>query len=168
MKLLIVRHAIAEDKARFAKTGKPDADRPATKDGLRKMARNARGLRALQDEVAFIATSPLTRARQTAQVLARVWPNAGVRDWNELSPEAPFGSLLARLKATRGDPTVVLVGHEPHLSRFACWLLTGAERSFILLKKGGACALDFPHRVDKRQALLCWALTPRQLRAQGG
>jgi phosphohistidine phosphatase len=168
MRLLIVRHAIAEDKVRFAKTGKPDAVRPATKDGLRKMSRNARGLRALQDEVAFIATSPLVRARQTAQVLARVWPNVGVRDWNELSPNAPFGPLLARLKATRGDPTIVLVGHEPHLSRFAGWLLTGAERSFLLLKKGGACSLDFPRAVEKRQAVLRWALTPRQLRAQGG
>jgi phosphohistidine phosphatase len=167
MRLVIVRHAIAEDKQRFAKTGKPDRSRPATKEGLRKMAASAKGLQRLNEDVALIATSPLTRAKQTAAVLAQVWPKAAVRQWSELSPDTSFAPLLSRLRATRGGPTVVLVGHEPHLSRFTCWLLTGQERSFLVLKKGGACALELAGNLERRQALLRWLLTPRLLRRLG-
>src|SRR5918912_545668 len=47
MRLLVVRHAIAMDRAEFARSGKDDSERPLTKDGRNKMAKGARGLRAV-------------------------------------------------------------------------------------------------------------------------
>ena len=46
MKLLVIRHAIAEDRDEFAYTGRPDAERPLTKQGRERMRRAAAGLAA--------------------------------------------------------------------------------------------------------------------------
>src|SRR5262245_49797749 len=59
MHLLVVRHAIAEDKDVFARTGRSDDLRPLTDDGRAKMRRAADGLRSVAPEVDLVATSPL-------------------------------------------------------------------------------------------------------------
>src|SRR4051812_39404978 len=66
MDLLIVRHGIAEDKETFGESGQSDDLRALTPKGRKKMARVARGLRAVEPSVALFASSPLVRARQTA------------------------------------------------------------------------------------------------------
>jgi phosphohistidine phosphatase len=70
MKLLIIRHAVAEERDAWANTGKSDDERPLTTEGRGKMARNARGLREGVPSVDLVATSPLVRARQTAEIVA--------------------------------------------------------------------------------------------------
>jgi phosphohistidine phosphatase len=58
MQLLIVRHAIAMEREEFAKTGRPDSDRPLTDTGRRRMRKNARGLQRISPHPDLIATSP--------------------------------------------------------------------------------------------------------------
>ena len=59
MKLLLIRHAIAEDRFEFSRTGKSDYYRPLTERGRTRMARGAAGLRTLVPEIDVLATSPL-------------------------------------------------------------------------------------------------------------
>ena len=66
MKLLLVRHAIAEEREEFERTGEPDDQRPLTSEGRKKMKRAAAGLGELVNKVDILATSPLARAQQTA------------------------------------------------------------------------------------------------------
>ena len=73
MQVLVVRHAIAEQREEFAPTGKDDSQRPLTHDGRRKMRRGAVGLRAVVPAIDVLATSPLLRAVQTAEILAAVY-----------------------------------------------------------------------------------------------
>jgi phosphohistidine phosphatase len=80
-----------------------------------------------------------------------------------LVPGAPLEDALAWLK-TRREKRLVLVGHEPHLSRFASFLLTGRDRSFLRLKKPQALLLELK-TFDPGDALLAWSLPPRQLRS---
>ena len=47
MQLLVIRHAIAEDREVFGNEGRPDSDRPLTEYGRRRMRKNARGLRRI-------------------------------------------------------------------------------------------------------------------------
>jgi phosphohistidine phosphatase SixA len=62
---------------------------------------------------------------------------------------------------------VLLVGHEPTLSRLASLMLTGSSESVsIRLKQGGVIALEFPDRVERGAAQLRWMLTQRQMRQQ--
>ena len=69
MRLLLIRHAIAEEREDFARTGKDDGLRPLTDDGRKKMKQAARGLRGLVPDIDLLATSPLTRVVAFAERL---------------------------------------------------------------------------------------------------
>ncbi|HEX5758475.1 MAG TPA: histidine phosphatase family protein [Thermoanaerobaculia bacterium] len=167
MRLLAVRHAIAEEREDFARTGRDDRLRPLTDEGRKKMRRAARGLRTLVPEIDLLATSPLTRAAQTGAILDAVYGDLKTVEIEELAPEAKPAELLAWL-ATRKDETIAVVGHEPSLSSIVSWLLTGEERPILALRKGGTCLLELGEEPTAGGATLLWALTPAQLRALGG
>ena len=169
--LLIVRHGPAGDRDEWAKTGKNDDERPLTSRGIREMRRAARGLRRLVGSVDAIGTSPLVRARETADILGRAFDVApdespaigdgdrrGILRWVR-------GAAAVVAKKRRGERvTVVIVGHEPDLSASISWLLTGrATEPWTEMKKGGACLLSFTGRPKPRQAQLRWLLTRSQL-----
>ena len=165
MQLLVVRHAIAEDREEFARTGADDSLRPLTPEGRRRMRRAARGLRRLVPRLGLLASSPLTRAAQTAQVLADVYGGAETATFPELEPGAHPGALVDRLRALDADPDpVAVVGHEPDLGALVAWLVTGHGRSFMELKKGAACLLEFEDAPEAGAGQLLWAVTPGQLR----
>jgi phosphohistidine phosphatase len=165
MKLLVVRHAVAEEREEFAATGKPDDLRPLTDTGRRKMRRAARGLRRLVPRLDVLAPSPLTRATQTAEIVAEAFHGIQVTPVDELAPDAVPDALVPWLRGQAPDATVAVVGHEPHLGFLVGWLLTGRHASFVELKKGGACLLEFDDPPAAGGATLLWALPPRQLRA---
>ena len=70
MRLVVVRHADAGDREAFAKTGKSDDLRPLSEKGRKQMKGASKGLRALVPGADLIVTSPLTRAVQTAKIVA--------------------------------------------------------------------------------------------------
>jgi phosphohistidine phosphatase len=68
--------------------------------------------------------------------------------------------------AVKGE-RVMLVGHEPELSRLASLLLTGSiDGAHLVLKKGGCVALTI-RALAPRTAVLEWLVTPRALRRIG-
>src|SRR6266481_930925 len=148
MRLLVVRHAIAEDREAFARSRKDDADRPLTAEGRRKMEQAALGLKELAPELDVLAASPYKRALELA-------PGAGA--------DRVVGWLAGR--HTRGS--VAVVGHEPDLSRLVCTLLAATNGPFLELRKGAACLLEFPGPVGKGGATLDWFLGPKHLRLLG-
>jgi phosphohistidine phosphatase len=164
MKLLMIRHGIAEEREDFARTGKDDRLRPLTDEGRKKMKQNARGLKNLVPEIDLLATSPLTRAAQTGAVLDSVFGGVNEVEVEELAPEAQPQQFLRWLRKQKVG-CVAVVGHEPSLSLILSWLLTAGERRLFAFRKGGACLLDFPGEVGAGSATLLWALTPAQLRA---
>jgi len=161
MELLVIRHAVAEDQEEFAKTNQPDDLRPLTKAGIRRMQRAAKGLRRIAPRITVLATSPFTRATETADVVRDVLDSAPVVVLEELKPDAPFQALHEWLQHLDDGETVAIVGHEPHLSGFVSWLLTGKADPVVILKKGGVILLDAPR---DGQAKIKWALTPAMLR----
>ena len=68
--IYLVRHAIAED--RELRADLPDEERRLTDKGMRRMRRAVEGLAALEVEVDTIWTSPLRRAKETAELLAEL------------------------------------------------------------------------------------------------
>lgn len=170
MDLLVVRHAIAEPWARFARSGQPDELRPTTPGGRRRMRRVAAALARLQPTVDVIASSPLLRARETADILADGYPSAERQTRTELGPDAPVSGLLGWLRDRADTGCLAVVGHEPHLSHLVSWLLADRLCSFLELKKGSAGLLRFAARPAAGEATLLWLLQPGQLRrlAAGG
>ncbi len=167
MKLLVIRHAIAEDRDTWARTGEDDTLRPLTVAGRKKMRAVARGLARVGPTPDLLATSPLTRAVETADILDRAYGGVDTMVLEQLTPERHPADLLGWLRTCATDSTIGVVGHEPHLSDLLSWLLTGREGSFIQLKKGGACLLAFQGNARAGSAMLRWALTPAQLRRLG-
>jgi phosphohistidine phosphatase len=168
MQLLVIRHAIAEDREQWAQRGRSDAERPLTDRGRRRMRRGVEGLLALVPKLDAIATSPLTRASQTAELVSRGYDGPDPETLPQLSPDHPVEDLLPWLRQRPADEVVAVIGHEPHLGFLVGWLLTGRHESFLELKKGAACLLGFDDPPEAASATLRWALTPAQLRELGG
>ncbi len=165
--LLVVRHAIAEERDAFAQSGKDDAERPLTSAGRRKFERAACGLRKLVDSVDLLATSTLVRAIETGEILeAALGVEASAR-LRELAPDADPASLLPWLRRRRRHGVVAVVGHEPHLSHLIGYLLVGRSLGFVDLKKGGASLLALGTAPEAGRAELRWHLTAGQLRRLG-
>lgn len=162
--LVLVRHSQAGDAAEFSATGQGDHLRPLTEEGISRMRRAARGLHRLVEGPVSIVTSPHVRAAQTAQILKEVFPGTEIVSTPTLIPEADPRSFPEWLQEQPARSTLLVVGHEPHLSRLAGWLLAGEQRSLVRMKKGGACCLDVTRGRQPGQAMLQWLLTQGQLR----
>ena len=163
MKLLVIRHAIAMDREEYAQGGQPDDFRPLTRKGARKMKRIAKALRKEIATIDRLASSPYTRAVETARIVADAFGIDDVGESVSLMPDAPLDEFEEWCAAGDDHDVIAVVGHEPHLSSLITWLLTGHEQSRVLLKKGGACLLEFEAPPLRSTGTMIWLLTPRQL-----
>lgn len=164
--LLVVRHAIAEDREEFAKSGESDDRRPLTDKGRARMRDGARGLASLLDPPDILATSPYTRSVETAEIVAKAFGGPETSPLDLLTPDGSYEALSTWLREQDPEARIAIVGHEPHLSGFVSYLL-GAKGSIIQMKKGGACLLQVAPSASAGAGLLLWALTPGQLRQLG-
>jgi len=164
IRLLVIRHGDAGDRDEFAFTGRPDSERPLTREGRVKMRRAAAGLKGIHSDLDLVATSPLVRATQTAEIVADIYGGVRLTTVEQLAPEHAPDDLLPWLRGHEPDTTIAVVGHEPHLGFLVGWLLTGRHESFVELKKGGAVLLEFDDPPAAGGATLLWALPPGHLR----
>jgi phosphohistidine phosphatase len=165
MILHVLRHGVAED----APPGGDDAARRLTARGRSKMEEEAAGMRALGLEVDLLLKSPLPRAAETAAIVA-----APYRDRPAPRPLPALGRGWRRRRRCRPlrpfarHEHVMVVGHEPGLSRLAALVLTGTpDRLALHLKKGGCIAIELERLAPPSGATLRWLLTGRQLRRVG-
>lgn len=161
--VVLIRHAIAEDRGDFARTGKSDDLRPLTDKGRRRMVKAARGLSRVISGLDRLFSSPLVRAWQTAEIVSEAF---GGREAESLESAATGdgNELLDALRAVRPGSWIAVVGHEPICGEWTSWLLSGSAIHFINYKKGEACALRFQGAIRPGEADLLWKIRPRQLR----
>ena len=167
MRLLLVRHAIAEDRIAFARSHKDDSARPLTEEGRAKMARGAEGLRELVPDIDVLASSPFRRAVDTAEIIAKAYGDLKIERVPELAPGGGVDRFIGWLSSQNGRDTLAVVGHEPDLSRIICALLANTNGPFLELRKGSACLLELPGPVKAGSATLDWLLGPKHLRRIG-
>lgn len=167
MDVLVVRHGVALDRVEAESQGVTEAERPLTAEGQRRTKGVARGLSKRVPEVAVLISSPLLRARQTAELLRERYRGLGCIETEALLPDAEPRALEQVLNAHGSQPVVAVVGHEPHLSGWVGWSLTGEQRSIVDLRKGGACLLRFDGAVAAGAGRLHWLLTPALARRLG-
>jgi len=118
VRLFLVRHAKAAP-------GSPDELRALTEHG-REQAREL-GERLAGARPAVVLSSPLLRARETADAIARA-SGAPLRVDERLAPGATAAGLLEALAEDGG--TVVAVGHQPDCGEIAAALSGGPEPPF--------------------------------------
>ena len=135
MNLFVIRHAIAEDRSH----GTHDAERALTPRGRERFELAVRGMQRLGLEFDEVLHSPWRRARETAELLARVC-SGEVRESEGLAAP-PSPDLLAQLNDHPADGSLALVGHEPWVSELVAWLVTAEpERGVDYAMKKGAVA----------------------------
>ena len=158
--LCLVRHGIAAERGAAWPN---DRLRPLTPDGIAKMKVAAAGL-ALIGEPGTVLTSPLVRARQTAEIVAHAFRIHEVIECEALAT-GDHAELLARA-AQAGSRVVYAVGHEPHIGMAASWMLTGDDFAVpVDVKKGAALMIRFRGSMAPGAGYLEWVLQPRLLRA---
>jgi phosphohistidine phosphatase len=161
MEIFILRHGIAV--ARGTPGYKKDGDRPLTKEGEERTHQIAEAMLGIGLKFDLILSSPYVRAEQTAQIVAREF-DVEVTITKSLVPGANALDLIGEINEAKPD-RVLLVGHEPDLSRLISVLVTGSTEAWIELKKGGLCKMTSDKLNFGQSATLNWLLTPKQLRS---
>jgi phosphohistidine phosphatase len=113
-----------------------------------------------------LLTSPLVRARQTADILVERGVAAGLEEASALAPGGSFERWLSWLKSwrSRENRRLALVGHEPDLGEWAERLIWGEPRHQLVLKKAGVVGLTLPSRGSPvGHSLLFLLVSPRFL-----
>jgi phosphohistidine phosphatase len=162
--LYLIRHGIAGDRSQFS----TDIERPLTQAGIQKTQAIAKRLAQLNLRFDLIQTSPLVRARQTADILKQAKLSAQLLESPHL---APGGDLLAWVtwledwrRANPNQQSLAIVGHEPDLGEWAEQLLWGEAKQRLVVKKAGVIGVLLPdHGSVVANSHLFWLAPPRLL-----
>ena len=158
--LYLVRHAIAEERG---DEWPDDTKRPLTHKGIAKMRQVVQGLDRLEPGIEVVLTSPLVRARQTAELLVEgLKPKPTLTVLPALAPDELPARVAEALGAYAGRKAMALVGHEPGLGELGAWLI-GANAPMVF-KKGGIAQIDVASLPPERYGQLVWLATPKMLR----
>ena len=159
--LYLIRHGVADARG---EKWPDDTKRPLTADGVQKLRKVARGLARFGVRVDTVLTSPLVRARQTAEVVAAAFePRPHIVNMESLAPGGAHAAILADLEKHGRRTHIALVGHEPDIGDLAARLIGSRHR--LTFKKGAVCRIDVDALPPNGPGDLRWFLTPRILRA---
>jgi phosphohistidine phosphatase len=160
--LYLVRHAIAAERG---PKYPDDRLRPLTPAGTKRFRDSVPGLHELDVVIDFVLTSPLVRARETAQLLAAgLKPKPAITEIDALAPGGRHQAIIEAIKThSKRNRRLALVGHEPDLGELAARLL--GARGMVAFKKGGICLIEVDGATPGGPGTLRWMLTPKALRA---
>ncbi|MBU7583917.1 MAG: phosphohistidine phosphatase SixA [Nostoc sp. TH1S01] len=163
MELYLIRHGIAQER----QAGIKDEERELTKEGRQKTEKVAQRLLKLDLQFNLIVTSPLVRARQTAEILVATGLSSQLEESPHLAPGGHLSSWLVywlEPKNYSQNTQIALVGHEPDLSNWAEILLWGEVKGCLVLKKAGMIGVKLPEAgavVGRSQ--MFWLTPPKYL-----
>lgn len=160
MRVILARHGDSEEAG--YKDGRiiSDEERQLTEKGREDVARTARTLSRLVRRIDGIASSPLLRAVQTAEIIAASYGLGETDQLGALQPHGAGPAVLSWLEHQSVSSSICLVGHEPALGLLAGWLMCAEEKPLIHFCKAGICCLEFSDFPSPGTAVLRWMLTP--------
>ena len=162
IELYLVRHAIAAERG---PKYPDDRLRPLTPAGTKQFTKSIPGLVEMGVVIDFVLTSPLTRARETATILAAgLKPKPAIVEVEALSPGGRHQAVIEAIKShAKRHRRLALVGHEPDLGELAARLL--GARGGVEFKKGAVCFIEMDGATPIGPGTLHWMLPPKALRA---
>jgi phosphohistidine phosphatase len=163
METILIRHAKAE--SRDANSWPDDDLRPLTAEGRAEQRAATRAMKKMGIKFDFLVSSPLLRARETADIVAKGyrWPEPP-QIADELGHGYAVGAVVKLLAKFPPGATVALVGHEPDLSDLAGALVSRDGRLNIAVKKSGVVGIEFDGPADEGKGTLLYHLKPGHLR----
>jgi phosphohistidine phosphatase len=161
MRCYFLRHGIAVEPDSWSGS---DFDRPLTREGRERMQRGARAVDELALDLEYIVTSPLLRAKQTAEIVAeRLGLGDKLVEDPRLAGGFSFDRLNEILQEHRGTTSLMLVGHEPSMSAV---IGRAIGRASVEMKKASLAGLEIldPH---SGTGTLLFLIPPKVLVALG-
>lgn len=142
IELYLIRHGIAGERGTYAN----DDERPLTDEGRSKTKRVAKQLYELGIRFDLLQTSPLVRARQTAEILQAVGLSNSLEESGYLAPGGDLSSWARGLPQWQGKgiEKLAIVGHEPDLGEWAEQLIWGEVQHRLIVKKAGIIGVLLP------------------------
>lgn len=162
MDLYIMRHGNAVN---VGKAGvQRDADRMLSEKGRERTAEVATGLGKLDCRPAHIASSPLVRARETAEIVRdHLVPGQQIDTIEEFACGSDLKAVLRWLRTCEGE-SVLLVGHMPDVNELAALCMARDASPSLVFRTAAVCSLTFHQTVARGTAVLNWHLQPSALR----
>lgn len=161
LELYIIRHGLAGKRLQDETD---DEARPLKKKGKERMKGIAKGLKDLGICFDRVLTSPLIRAKESAEIVHACCSDAKeVTVTNLLKPGSTYNNLIRFLNKLKKSKRVAIVGHEPFLSDFASYCLSKSKSSFINFKKGGVLMLEIDGAIEPGRCTLSWLMEPQQM-----
>jgi phosphohistidine phosphatase len=162
-RIYLIRHGIAGEKGTYA----DDRERPLNKKGDRQTKKVAKKLMSLEVKFDLILTSPLVRAKQTAEILKKTGLSQEITESADLIPMGNFTNWLnwvtAWHKSSQGQ-SLALVGHQPDLGNWAERLVWGSVRENLVLNKAGVIGVNLPENENiVGYCTLFWLTQPKYL-----
>lgn len=164
MEIILVRHAVAMERQEFAKTGQEDSLRPITLKGARRHRRMCKSMQKMARGAEVIVTSPLLRARQTAEITSQIYEDLNILEVPELVPSASPSAFLKWVRVWgRVYKKIIVVGHEPHLGELASYLVSGqVQHNFIVKKSGFLSIITGPaSEIEKGSGKVLYHVSPK-------
>jgi len=155
--LFILRHGEAGNRMTVVEE---DSERPLTPDGRAEMQKIAKSLKSIGLQTKQIYTSPLKRARETAEITAKILNIPTLEEWDELKPDGSKVALYRKLERLEQNSRPILVGHEPYLTSMIGEII-GTKSPKIVLKKGGVGKVRITSFTPRISGELRWLLTPK-------
>jgi phosphohistidine phosphatase len=163
LELYLIRHGIAADRG---DEYPDDSKRPLTAEGIASLRKEVDALEALGVTFDHVITSPLLRAKQTAEVFAQHLPSKpSVSNSDSLAPAGSFAAVVQDVVKHARKERIALVGHEPSMGEHAARFI--GSKTALEFKKGGICRIDFDVLPPKGTGHLRWFVTPKMLRKIG-
>jgi phosphohistidine phosphatase len=159
MDIYLIRHAKAVTLDE--QQGGSDDDRPLTDEGVVQAQLLANTLHQRGVELDAVLTTPLLRARRTAEILLENWRGNGKPELiieNRLAPECKPRKLMRVLRDVPKEH-VAVVGHQPDIGVWAAWLI-GSKKASINFAKAGAAHIVWERELKKGGGSLIWLITP--------
>ena len=161
MKLYLMRHGLAIERGTLVE----DSDRPLTALGKKKTQHVGQYLQKLGLNFDLIITSPLVRARQTAEIIHHQSLSRHLEVSPYLAPEGDLSEFLAWLALhAKPEASLMAIGHQPDLGNWSEMLVYGQIQEGIVLKKAGIIGLQLP---DSGEAIahsqIFWLTSPKLL-----
>jgi phosphohistidine phosphatase len=133
--------------------------RPLTPNGKRELRAVLKQAREAGVKPEVILASPWTRAVETALAAREAFGCEQVIETKSLLPDVLASHIWAEIRSLRPLKEIMVVGHEPHLSRFAAFLLEAPVA--IDMKKAGLIRIEVQDREGPPRGVLKWMLTPK-------
>jgi len=124
------------------------------------MQKIAKSLKAFGLQTNQIYTSPLKRARETAEIAAKILNITTLEEWDELKPDGSKAALYRKLEKLERNSRLILVGHEPYLTSMIGEII-GTPGPRIVLKRGGMAKVRITSFTSQISGELRWLLTPK-------